>query len=216
MLKMFQRNIKTQKDFPFCVSLGKYIAHLQLQHEAQFSVQMLLRNRNVSCSLTPDLWFLCFSSFLGLYLPSVNACGNAGCLTLSFCGVLQFLTSFNQLTCLWVWIFGTSTSHDNPFWCNFFYLSWLVLINWYKTMWPGACHSPTLLLLRRSLSAQPFSEAGAAMPYGMRPSWNCLMFFMLHKSICILLKIKSHGFYALEIIFYLTFIGPCLIVIVEE
>ena len=69
-------------------------------------------------------------------------------------------------------------------------------------MWLGACHSPTLFLLRRALSPQSFSEADAAMPYGMRPSCNRLMYFMLHKSICILLKIKSHGFCALEIFYF--------------
>jgi hypothetical protein len=146
-----------------------------------YTLQMLLRNRNVSCNLTPDLWYYCFSSFLDLYLPSVNACGNTGCLILSLCGVLQFLISSNQCTCLWVWKFDISTFHDNTFYCNFFYLSWLVLINRDKTMWAGACHSPTLLPLLRSLSVQSFSEADAAMLYGMRLSWNCLMYFMLYK-----------------------------------
>ena len=69
-------------------------------------------------------------------------------------------------------------------------------------MWLGACHSPTLFLLHRPLSAQSFSEAEAAMLYGMRPSWNRLMYFMLYKSVCVLLKIKFHAFYAWEIIFY--------------
>ena len=58
MLKMFQPNVKTQKDFPFCISLGKYIANLQLQHKAQFSVHFrYCLETDVSCSLTPDLWY---------------------------------------------------------------------------------------------------------------------------------------------------------------
>jgi len=109
--------------------------------------------------------------------------------------LFPFISWDNQQCTAYVWVSNFVNLNDRDF-----TLSWLVLVIKISTRLAKSASS-TPLLYYKSLSVHTnsvlFSET-AFMLYGMRPSFNHLMLFMLPASVCTVLKLNFHFSYAVS------------------